>query len=199
MRKIIAQEFITLDGVMQAPGGPDEDRESGFNFGGWTAPYYADADAEAARFLERVMERSDLLLGRKTFDIFEEYWPKHAEIWDGIMDVSKYCVSTTRTSSTWDNSEFLSSLDAIKTLKSTQGGQLKVIGSGDLMQTLLKHDLVDEIWLMIYPITLGSGKRLFGAGTVPTAFEIIDHQVTKNGVIFANYRRAGEVKTGTVG
>jgi dihydrofolate reductase len=198
MRKIIIQEFITLDGVMQAPGGPDEDTESGFSYGGWTAPYFREADAEAEKFMAQVMAASDLLLGRKTFDIFAAYWPKHADMWPGIMDVTKYCVSSSKTVSDWSNSKFLKTVED-KKLKETDGGELKVIGSGNLAQTLLKHDLVDEMLLMTFPITLGTGKRLFGEGTIPAAFEITDSLVTKNGVIFANYKRAGEVKTGTVG
>jgi dihydrofolate reductase len=199
MRKIIIQEFITLDGVMQAPGGPDEDTASGFNYGGWTAPYFNDADVEGEKFMAKVMAASDLLLGRKTFDLFAEYWPKHAEMWPGIMEVTKYCVSSSKTESDWSNSKFLKNLEDIKKLKETDGGELKVIGSGNLTQTLLKNDLVDEMLLMTFPITLGTGKRLFAEGTTPAAFEMTDSLVTKNGVIFATYKRAGEVKTGTVG
>ena len=199
MRKIIVQEFITLDGVMQAPGGPDEDTSEGFKYGGWTAPYFADADKEAGKFMERVMESVDLLLGRKTFEIFADYWPKHADMWPGIMDVTKYCVSTSMEKSDWTNSVFLRNVDDIKKLKNSEGSPLKVIGSGNLAQTLFKHDLVDELWLMTFPITLGTGKRLFDEGTIPAAFTLTDSLVTSNGVIFANYKRAGEVKTGTVG
>lgn len=199
MRKIVVQEFITLDGVMQAPGGPDEDTESGFKYGGWTAPYFNEADEEAERFMTKVMAATDLLLGRKTFEIFAEYWPKHTDIWPGIMDVTKYCVSTTLDKSDWTNSKFLKNIDDIKKLKETEGGEIKVIGSGNLVQTLLKHDLVDEMCLMSFPITLGTGKRLFGEGTIPAAFKLTDSLITKNGVIFANYKRAGKVKTGTVG
>lgn len=200
MRKIIIQEFITLDGVMQAPGGPDEDTTSGFKYGGWTAPYFQAADAEAGEFMQKhVMNSTDLLLGRKTFDIFAAYWPKHEAAWPGINDVTKYCVSTTLGKSDWSNSVFLKSVEEIKKLKATEGSELKVIGSGNLAQTLFKHDLVDEMLLMIFPITLGTGKRLFGEGTIPAAFKLTDSLVTKNGVIFANYKREGEVKIGTVG
>jgi dihydrofolate reductase len=200
MRKIIIQEFITLDGVMQAPGGPDEDTSSGFRFGGWTAPYFGAADAEAGEFMAKhVMNSTDLLLGRKTFEIFANYWPKHADMWPGINDVTKYAVSTTASQSEWQNSVFLKDVDDIKALKNSDGGEIKVIGSGNLAQTLFKHDLVDEMLLMTLPITLGTGKRLFDEGTIPAAFAMTDHLVTKNGVIFANYRRAGEVKTGSVG
>jgi dihydrofolate reductase len=199
MRKIIVQEFITLDGVMQAPGGPDEDTESGFKYGGWTAPFFRAADDEGWEFMQKWMESTDILLGRKTFDIFEAYWPKHADMWPGIMDVTKYCASTTRDKSDWSNTEFLKSIDDIKKLKDSEGGAIKVHGSGDLVQTLLKNDLVDELCLMTFPITLGQGKRLFGEGTIPAAFKMTDSLVTTNGVIFACYERDGEVKTGTVG
>ncbi len=194
MRKIILQEFITLDGVMQAPGGPDEDTSSGFTWGGWTAPYFHFADAEADRFMKKVMASSDLLLGRRTFDIFAAYWPKHTEMWPGIMDVTKYCVSTTSQKSDWSNSVFLKSVEDIKRVKNSGDAELKVIGSGNLAQTLLKHDLVDEMLLMTFPITLGTGKRLFGEGTIPAAFTMIDSLITKNGVIYASYKRAGEVQ-----
>lgn len=199
MRNIIVQEFISLDGVMQAPGGPDEDTSSGFKYGGWTAPYFQEADEEADKMMEKVMQASDLLLGRKTFELFADYWPKHADMWPGIMEVTKYCASTTLDKSDWQNSVFLKSIDDIKKLKDSEGSEIKVIGSGNLAQTLLKHDLVDELFLMIFPITLGQGKRLFAEGTIPAAFTMTDSLVTSNGVIFANYKRAGEVKTGTVG
>lgn len=199
MRKIIIQEFITLDGVMQAPGGPDEDTESGFTYGGWMAPYFNDADAEGNELMQQWMQPTDLLLGRKTFDIFEAYWPAHADMWPGVMEVTKYCVSTSKDKSTWQNTEFLKSADDITQLKASDGGDIQVIGSGDLVQTLLKHDLVDEMRLMTFPITLGTGKRLFDEGTVAAAFELQESLVTKNGVIFASYKRAGDVKTGTVG
>lgn len=199
MRKIIVQEFITLDGVMQAPGGPDEDTSSGFKYGGWTAPYFYAADEEAGTFMQKWMKSTDLLLGRKTFEIFAAYWPKHADMWPGIMDVTKYCVSTTMDKSDWKNSVFLKSVDDIKKLKNSGDADIQVIGSGNLAQTLFKHDLVDELRLMTFPILLGTGKRLFAEGTIPAAFTMIDSLVTTNGVVFANYKRAGEVKTGTIG
>jgi dihydrofolate reductase len=199
MRKIIIQEFITLDGVMQAPGGPDEDTTSGFKFGGWTAPYFNDADQEGGAIMQKWMQPADLLLGRKTFEIFAAYWPKHTDIWPGIMDVTKYCVSSTLEKSDWKNSAFLKNVDDIKKLKDSDGGSINVIGSGNLVQTLLKNDLVDEMRLMTFPITLGTGKRLFEEGTIPAAFTVAESLITKNGVIFACYKRAGEVETGTVG
>ena len=199
MRKIIVLSFITLDGVMQAPGGPDEDTSSGFKYGGWTAPYFYEADEAAGEFMEKQMKSADLLLGRKTFEIFAAYWPEHADFWPGINDVTKYVMSNTMDKSDWKNSVFLKSVDDIKKLKNSEGSDIQVHGSGNLTQTLLKHDLVDELWLKTFPITLGMGKRLFGEGTIPAAFTLTDSLVTSNGVIFANYTRAGEVRTGTVG
>ncbi len=199
MRKIIIQEFVTLDGVMQAPGGPEEDMSGDFKYGGWTAPYFHDADEEAGKLMEQWLKPTDLLLGRTTFEIFADYWPTHADIWPGIMDVTKYCVSATLEKSDWQNSEFLKGVEDIKKLKESDGSDLQVIGSGNLAQTLFKHDLVDEMRLMTFPITLGTGKRLFGEGTIPAAFTMIESLVTKNGVIFASYKRAGDVETGTVG
>jgi dihydrofolate reductase len=199
MRKIIVQEFMTLDGVMQAPGGPDEDSSSGFKYGGWTAPYFTDADTEAGDFMAKWMQSTDILLGRKTFDIFAAYWPGHADMWPGINDVTKYVMTTTIDTAEWQNSVFLKSVDDLKKIKDSEGGDIKVHGSGDLAQTLFKHDLVDELCLMTFPITLGTGKHLFGEGTMPAAFTMTDSLVTSNGVIFANYKRAGEVQTGTVG
>lgn len=201
MRKIIVQEFITLDGVMQAPGGPEEDTTSDFKYGGWTAPYFREADDAAGEFMVKWMQSTDILLGWKTFDIFAAYWPEHAEMWPGINDVTKYVVSRTVSEhkTSWPNVEFLSGVDAIKNLKASEGGDIKVHGSGNLAQTLFEHDLVDELCLMTFPVVLGKGKRLFGESSMPAAFTLLDSLVTSNGVIFANYRRAGEVETGTVG
>jgi len=201
MRKIIVQEFISLDGVMQAPGGPEEDKSSDFKYGGWTAQYFHEADKEADKFMQKVMESTDLLLGKKTYEIFAAYWPEHADMWPGINDVTKYVVSHNPMGLHWTNSELITGdvVSRIKELKSGEGSTLKVIGSGNLAQTLFKHDLVDEILLMTFPVTLGTGKRLFGEGTIPVAFTVTDSLITSNGVIFANYKRSGEVKTGNVG
>ncbi len=199
MRKIIAQEFITLDGVMQAPGGTEEDKSSGFKYGGWTAPYFYEADDEAGELMQKWLKSTDLLLGRKTFEIFAAYWPKHAHMWPGIMDVTKYCVSTTTEKSDWQNSVFLRNIDDIKELKKSGEADIQVIGSGILCQSLLQHDLIDELRLMIFPITLGTGKRLFGEGTIAAAFTLTESLVSSNGVIFAGYKRAGDVMTGTIG
>lgn len=201
MRKIIIQEFITLDGVLQAPGGPDEDKSSNFKYGGWTAPYFFEADEEANKFMQKNLNTTDLLLGKKTYEIFAAYWPEHADMWPGINDVTKYVVSNSPMELTWENSELITGDVAarIKELKVGNGSILKVIGSGDFAQTLFKHDLIDELWLMIFPITLGPGKRLFGEGAMPAAFKLTESLVTSNGVIFANYKRAGDIRTGTVG
>ena len=145
------------------------------------------------------MKPADLLLGRKTFEIFASYWPEHADNWPGINDVTKYVMSRTKKKSGWKNSVFLKSLTDIKRLKNSKGSNIKVWGSSELIQLLLKNDLVDELWLKIFPLTLGKGKKLFGNGTIPAAFKLIESIVTPGGVIIANYKRAGKIKTGTVG
>jgi dihydrofolate reductase len=196
MRKIIVLSFITLDGVMQAPGGPEEDASNGFKYGGWSAPY---GDEIFGKMMQKQMEPADLLLGRKTFEIFASYWPAHADYWPGINDVTKYVLSGTMEKSDWNNCVFLKSLADIQKLKNSEGSDLKVWGSGELTQLLLKNDLVDELCLKIYPLTLGTGKKLFDEGTIPAAFTLTESAITSEGVIFANYKRAGEVRTGTIG
>ena len=196
MRKIIVLSFVTLDGVMQAPGGPEEDTSNNFKFGGWSAPY---GDEVLGKVMEKQMKSADLLLGRKTFDIFEKYWPEHAEYWPGINDVKKYVLSTTRNKSNWKNTVFIEGLADIKKLKNNEGSDIQVWGSGKLIQLLLENDLVDELCLKIYPLTLGEGKKLFDNGTMPAAFTLAASSITPSGVIIANYGRAGKVKTGTVG
>ena len=199
MRRIVVLSFITLDGVMQAPGGPEEDTSNGFEYGGWTAPFFYEADEAAGKLMEKQMKSADLLLGRKTFEIFAAYWPEHADYWPGINEVAKYVMSNTMDKSDWQNSVFLKNVDEIKKLRNSEGSDIQVHGSGNLIQTLLKHDLVDELWLKTFPVTLGTGKRLFSEGTIPAAFTLTESLVTPNGVIFANYKRAGKVKTGTIG
>jgi dihydrofolate reductase len=188
--------MITLDGVMQAPGGPEEDTSGGFKYGGWVAPY---DDEVGGLVMQKLMKPADLLLGRKTFDIWENYWPKHANNWPGINDVTKYVLSTTKTTSDWENSVFLKNIADIEALKASEGSDIKVWGSSRLIQLLLKHDLVDELWLLIHPLTLGEGKKLFDDGPIPAAFTLAESTVTPSGVIMANYKRAGEVKTGNLG
>jgi dihydrofolate reductase len=196
MRKIIVLSMITLDGVMQAPGGPGEDPSGGFKYGGWVAPY---DDEVSGKVMEKLMKPADLLLGRKTFQIWEGFWPQHEKVWPGINDVTKYVLSTTMKKSDWKNSVFLSSLADIQKLKKSDGSDIQVWGSSEVIQLLLKNDLVDELWLMIHPLTLGHGKKTFGNDAIPAAFTLAESVVTTTGVIIANYKRAGEVKTGTVG
>jgi dihydrofolate reductase len=197
MRKIIVLEHITLDGVIQAGGGPDEDRSGGFPYGGWAAPY-DDPDLEGV-LRKRMNEPFDLLLGRITFDIWARYWPQHGEVWPRVNVATKYVASNTMTSSDWQPSVFLSGDVAKKVadLKRQDGPDLHVWGSGNLVQTLMKHDLVDMFWLMIYPLTLGVGKKLFAGGTIPAAFRVTEIKVGSTGVIAVTYGRAGAVRTGS--
>lgn len=196
MRKIIVLSMISLDGVMQGPGSPDEDRSGGFENGGWAAPY---DDEAVTKYFETQMKATDLLLGRKTFEIFASYWPKHADGWPGINDVTKYVVSRTMEKSDWKNSVFLKDLAAVKELKSSEGSVIKVWGSSKLVQSLLGSDLVDELWLNIFPLTLGKGKKLFDNSAIPAAFTMIEGSVSPGGVIIAHLKRDGKVKTGTAG
>jgi dihydrofolate reductase len=196
MRKIIVLSMITLDGVMQAPGGPEEDTSGGFKYGGWVTPYFDEAYGEV---MEKQMKSADLILGRKTFEIFASYWPEHENGWPGINDVTKYVMSKTMKKADWKNSVFFESLADIEKLKNSKVSDIQVHGSGKLIQLLLKNDLVDELWLKIHPLTLGEGKKLFDNGAIPAAFTLIESTVTPSGVIIANYKRAGKVKTGTIG
>ena len=188
--------MITLDGVMQAPGGPEEDRSGGFKYGGWVAPYDDDV---YGKVMEKQLKPADYLLGRKTFEIWAPYWPEHADFWPGIMDGTKYIMSGTINKSDWKNTVFLNSLTDIKKLKDSEGSDIQVHGSGELIQLLLKNDLVDELWLKIHPLILGKGKKLFNNGTIPAAFTLTESTVTSTGVIIVNYKRAGKVRTGTIG
>jgi dihydrofolate reductase len=197
MRKIIVLTFLSLDGVMQGPGGPTEDTSGNFTYGGWTVPYFDE-------FLGNIMGEQmgqpfDLLLGRKTFEMFASYWPQHVEEGPEINNATKYVASNTLTSHEWEKSVFLSGnvVDEIKKLKAQDGLDLQVHGSAELIQTLLEHDLVDEFWLKIFPVTLGAGKRLFDQGTIPAAFALVDSKTSPSGVIIATLKRAGEVKTGS--
>jgi dihydrofolate reductase len=197
MRKVIVLEHISLDGVIQAPGGPDEDVSGGFAYGGWIAPY---SDEVLGTLLRRKMNMPfDLLLGRKTFGIWEPFWPQHADEWPGVNTATKYVASNTRNSSKWQPSVFLNGdiAEKVAKIKQQPGPDLNVWGSGNLLQTLMKHDLVDELWLMIYPITLGVGKRLFADGTIPAAFKVTESNIGSKGVIVVNYERAGAITTGS--
>lgn len=189
--------MITLDGVMQAPGGPEEDRSGSFKYGGWTAPYGDEVFGKVVQ--KELQQTSDYLLGRKTFEIWEGYWPEHADFWPGINDGTKYVMSKTRKKSDWKNSVFIKTVADIKKLKRSKGSDIQVWGSGKLIQLLLKNDLVDELRLKIFPLILGKGKNLFDNGLIPAAFTLIESAVTSTGVFIAAYKRDGKVKTGTVG
>jgi dihydrofolate reductase len=189
MRKISVFSFITLDGIMQAPGGGEED----YDYGGWSAPYFAEVD----KVMDEKIKSGDLLLGRKTYQMFASFFPTFEGHW--FNDVTKYVVSNTVEKSEWQSSVFLKSLTDIENLKKSEGSDIQVHGSGELLQLLLKNDLVDELRLLIHPITIGKGKKLLGDGTIPAAFTLKDSLVTPNGVIFVNYERTGEVRTGVIG
>ena len=197
MRKITVLSMISLDGVLQAPGGPKEDTSGGFKHGGWAAPYMTQEGRKI--MLKQMGRHADYLLGRKTFDIWEPYWPGHGDFWPGINRGTKYVLSKTRKKSDWKNSVFLKNVAEIKKLKKTKGADLQVWGSGELVQLLLKNDLVDELCLRILPLTLGKGKKLFGHDAVPAAFKMFESLITPSGVIFASYKRVGKVKTATIG
>src|SRR5664279_4209386 len=200
MRKIIVLSMISLDGVMQAPGGPKEDISGGFKYGGWTAPY---GDEIYGKVVQKELEPSDYLLGRKTFSIWADYWPEHGDFWPGINEGTKYVFSKSLKKSDplvtgWKNSLVIRTVGDIKKLKSSKGSDIQVWGSSELIQLLLKNDLVDELRLKIYPLTLGKGKKILQSGTIPAAFTLTESIVTSKGVIIASYKRAGDVKTGTI-
>ena len=191
--------FVTLDGIMQAPGGPDEDTSGNFTQGGWSVGYWDD-------FMGKVMGEQmgrpyDLLLGRKTYEIFAAYWPKAKDNpgADGLNKAKKYVVSRTLRKLDWNNSTLLTGNipEEIRKLKREDGHELQVHGSSNLIQTLLKHDLVEEFRLKIYPVTVGHGKRLFGDGTMPASFKLLENKTSTTGVVVATYRREGEIKTGS--
>jgi dihydrofolate reductase len=199
MRKIVVLSFISLDGVMQAPGGPEEDTSDGFKYGGWTVPY---SDEFFGNIMgEQMSMPFDLLLGRKTYDIFSVYWPTQGPSAVSIPfnKATKYVVSGSSPKLDWENSELIDgdAVTKLKELKQQDGPMLQVHGSGNMIQTLLENDLVDELWLKIFPVTLGKGKRLFAEGAMPAAFELTESKTSPSGVIFANYKRSGEVKTGS--
>jgi dihydrofolate reductase len=199
MRKIIVLEHISMDGVIQAPGGPEEDPSGGFRYGGWSAPYQDDILGNAIK--KYLDAPCDLLLGRKTFEIWEGYWPKHSEWWPAVMSATKYVTSDTRTFSEWQPTEFLSGDVTAKVaeIKQQPGPDIHVWGSGDLLHSLMKHDLIDTLFLMTFPVILGDGKRLFTDETAPASFNVTDSIVTPSGVVVITYERAGDVKVGEVG
>lgn len=197
MRKLVVLSFMSLDGVIQAPGGPEEDTSNGFKYGGWVFHFF---DEYIGKIMEEQMSHNaDLLLGRKTYEIFAAYWPHHESEWPGIGDVKKYVASNTLSRTDWKNSVILKGNveDQVRQLKNEEGPDLQVHGSANFIQTLLNSDLVDELWMKIFPLTLGNGKRLFQNGSIPVQFKLIDSKVSPLGVIVANYRREGEIQTGS--
>ncbi len=197
MRKLTVLEHISLDGVIQAPGDPGEDPSAGFAYGGWVASY--SDEVLSAQLRTQMHKPFDLLLGRKTFEIWAPYWPQHGDAWPNVNTATKYVASTTLTTHEWQPSVFLNGdvAAAVAQLKQQPGPDLHVWGSSQLLQTLIQHDLVDEFWLMIYPVTLGSGKRLFGAGTLPATFKVTESVATPSGVLIMNYARGGALTVGT--
>lgn len=190
--------MISLDGVMQAPGGPKEDTSGGFKYGGWTEPYL---DEDFVKVMQEELKPADYLLGRKTYKIWANYWPKHGDFWPGINEGAKYVFSKKMKKSDplvtgWNKSSVIKSVGDIKKIKASKGSDIQVWGSSVLIQLLLKNDLVDELKLKIYPLTLGKGKKLFNGGAIAGAFTLTESIVTSKGVIIATYKRAGKVKTG---
>ncbi len=196
MRKIVVLSMISLDGVLQGPGGPKEDASGGFKHAGWVAPF---GDEVYDKVVEKELKPAEYLLARKTFKSWENYWPAHADFWPGVNDGTKYVLSKTVKKSDWKNSVFLKSLADIKRLKKSKGPDLQVWGSSELIHLLLKNDLVDELWLKIHPVILGKGKKLFDDSALPAAFRLRESTITPSGVIIAYYKRAGKVKTGSLG
>lgn len=194
MRKIIVLLMISLDGVMQAPGGREEDTSDNFQYGGWTTPY---GDEVYHKAVMEELKPAEYLLGRKTFDIWEGYWPKHAEFWPGINEGTKYVLSATRNSTDWKNTIFVRGVADIEKIKAAEGGDIHVWGSSQVVQLLLKHDMVDELWLKIHPVILGQGKKLFADTSKASAFTLLDNIITPKGVIIAHYIKAGKVQTGS--
>lgn len=198
MRNLVVSTFVTLDGIMQAPGGPQEDTSGYFKYGGWSVGYWDD-------FLGKVMEKQmakpfDLLLGRKTYEIFAAYWPNAKEPGaDKLNAAKKYVVSTTLGKLLWNNSTLIAGnvTKEVKKLKNRDGPEIQVHGSSNLIQTILKNDLVDEFRLKIFPVTIGSGKRLFGDGAIPASFKLLESQTSTTGVIVATFVRDGEIKMGS--
>ncbi len=202
MREIVISTFVTLDSVMQAPGGPEEDPSDGFAHGGWSVGYWDDVLAQA--MAESMGRPFDLLLGRKTYEIFAGYWPTApAEAGGDVLNnATKYVVSSTLDRAGWQNSHVIrpGDLDVpaqIRQVKEQDGPELQVHGSSQLIQTLIGHDLVDRYFLRIYPVLLGTGKRLFGGGTIPAGLRLVDSKPSTTGVIIATYERAGEIRYGS--
>jgi dihydrofolate reductase len=198
MRKLVVNTFLTLDGIMQAPGGPEEDPTGGFTLGGWSVNHWDESMGEVmARSMSRPFE---LLLGRKTYEIFAAYWPFSEEPGADVLNAArKYVATTTLESADWNNTTVLTDdvVSQIAALKEQDGPEIQVHGSSDLIQTLLANDLVDEFRLMIFPVVVGGGKRLFGEGTIPSTFTVRDASTSSTGVVMATYERAGDVQPGS--
>jgi dihydrofolate reductase len=201
MRKLIVSTFLTLDGIMQAPGGPEEDDSGGFAYGGWSVNYWDELMGQV--MTEAMSEPFDLLLGRRTYDIFAAYWP-HAREEAGakpLNDATKYVVSRSRPTLEWKESVLIEgdAAEGILELKKGDGPELQVHGSGNLIQTLMRHNLVDQYRLWVFPLVIGSGKRLFSDGTIPSGLKLLDSKVSTTGVVIGTYEPAGEIVTGSFG
>jgi dihydrofolate reductase len=199
MRELVVSTFLTLDGVMQAPGGPEEDDSGGFAYGGWSVNYWDDMMGEAmGDFMGKPF---DLVLGRRTYDIFAAYWPNAPEEAGAkpLNDATKYVASRGRPSLEWDTSVLIEgdAAEGIAALKSGDGPELQVHGSGDLIQTLIRHGLVDRYHLWVFPVVIGSGKRLFANGTVPSGLKLVESKISTTGVVIGTYEPAGEIVTGS--
>lgn len=203
MRKLTMTTFVSLDGVMQAPGGPEEDPSEDFPHGGWQVPFFGDE--QVGEFVDEVQSRADaFLFGRRTYDIFSSYWPEVTDpdhvIAAKLNQAPKYVASRTLKSADWNNTTILQGdvVDAVRDLKQQEGDELFIWGSGNLAQTLMRHDLIDTFRILQFPVTLGSGRKLFGDGTMPGTFHVVSGTVTSQGIVITTYERAGELVTGSV-
>ena len=199
MRKLIVSTFVTLDGVMQAPGGPGEDGEDGFAYGGWSVNYWDDQMGQVMG--EAMSKPFDLVLGRKTYDIFAAFWPTASDDAGGkpLNDATKYVASRSQPTLAWGPSVLIErdAAEGIAALKTGNGPELQVHGSGNLIQTLLRHNLVDEFRLWVFPVVIGSGKRLFADGAIPAGLKRVDTKISTTGVVIGTYEPAGELVTGS--
>lgn len=198
MRKLVVVTFVTMDGVMQAAGGPDEDRDGGFQHGGWLVPYFDDRFGEIVN--EWTKRAGAFLLGRKTYEMFAASWPNSTDPEEALNVRPKFVASRTLKKVTWNNSHLLKGdiAEEVAKLKAQEGGEIQVHGSGNLIQTLFQHDLVDILRIWQFPVVLGTGKRLFGEGTIPRSFRLVDTQLNTTGAVLHVYERAGGLKYGEV-